>query len=183
MRFIESKIYKIALLLIISLLVFTGWQYGGENIYANFLVEATNTSLGVIKEGSHVDYEKKDGSNHESQFVVHAIIDGRNGSYPQKIGGLLQPFVIILSWQIFLFFIINKKSAFISLAINFVVFTFVQGIFLFLLTGYYTSDIQKYVFTSLMDSFYIIALILIIKDNIIYSVLGTKKVKSDRGLA
>ena len=68
---------------------------------------------------------------------------------------------------------INRKSAIISLVINVGVFMLVQIVFLLLLTGYYTSDIQQYIFTIMLDTFYIVALILIIKDNILYSVFGS----------
>jgi hypothetical protein len=179
MKLLSSRGSKILLLVLISLLIFTGWQYGGELIYAKFLVGTTNVSLGIIKTDTHIEYVKKEGSDNKYQFKVNAVIDGRKGSYPQEVGGLLQPFVIILSWQIFMFFVINKKSAIISLVTNVVGFMFVQIIFLILLTGYYTSDIQQFIFTIMIDSFYIVALILIIKDNILYSVFGKQKVKDD----
>jgi len=172
MKFLSSKRNKIILLVLISLLIFIGWQYGGELIYAKFLVGTTNVSLSIVKGDSKIEYEIKQENSDDYQFKVSTLIDGRKGSYPQEVGGLLQPFVIILSWQIFLFFVINRKPAIISLATNVGVFMLVQVIFLILLTGYYTSDTQQYIFTIMIDSFYIVALILIIKDNILFSVFN-----------
>jgi hypothetical protein len=179
MKLLSSSGSKIVLLVLISLLIFTGWQYGGELIYTKFLVGTTNVSLGIIKTDTHIEYEKKAGSDNKYQFKVNTVIDGRKGSYPQEVGGLLQPFVIILSWQIFIFFVINRKSAIISLVTNVAVFMLVQIIFLILLTGYYTSDIQQFIFSIMLDSFYIVALILIIKDNILYSVFRKRKLEDD----
>ncbi len=175
MKLLSSKTNKIILLLFISLLIFTGWQYGGEQIYTKLLVGATNVSLKIVKKDTSIEYEKQKGNSGLYQFKVNTRIDGKMGSYPQEVGGLMQPFVIILSWQIFLFFIIKRKNAIKALLTNVAVFMLVQMVFLILLTGYYTSDIQQFIFTIMIDCFYIIALILVIKDNILFSLFTSKK--------
>ena len=170
MKIFSSNRNKIILLLLISLLIFTGWQFGGEHLYTKLLVGTTNVSVGIFKKDTHIEYEKQKGSSELYQFKVSTPIDGRIGSYPQEVGGLMQPFVIILSWQIFLFFIISRKNATKALFTNIVTYMLTQIVFLILLTGYYTSDIQQFIFTIMIDCFYIVALILVIKDNIFYSV-------------
>jgi len=175
MKLLSSKTNKILLLLLISLLIFTGWQYGGEQLYTKLLVGATNVSLKIIKKDTYIEYEKQKGNSNLYQFKVSTRINGKIGSYPQEVGGLMQPFVIILSWQIFLFFIIKQKNAIKAIIFNIAIFMLVQMVFLILLTGYYTSDIQQFVFTIMIDCFYIIALILVIKDNILFSVFASKK--------
>ncbi|NQU33868.1 MAG: hypothetical protein HQ521_11575 [Bacteroidetes bacterium] len=169
-KLISSTRNKIILLLLISLVVFTGWEYGMETGYLKVLVGTTNLSVGVIKKDTKVELETTISKENPYQFKVSTIVDGRKGSYPQEIGGIVQPFVIILSWQIFLFFVLTRRSALRSLAVNFVIFLLVQVIFLIFLTGYYTSDFQKFVYDMMMDSFYIIAIILIIKDNMLYPI-------------
>ncbi len=174
MAILSSSRNKIILIVLISLLTFMGWMAGGETVYAKVLVGATNFSLGIVKNDTRIELEDIDGKGGSYQFRVYTRIDGRLGNYPQETEGLMQPFVIVLSWQIFLFFVLRAKSAFQSLWVNIGIFFLVQIIFLILLTGYYDSTIQQYIYTMLLDSFYIIALILIIKDNMLYPVFRKK---------
>jgi len=162
------------LLLLITFIVFTGWQAGLETVYAKLVVSTTNYTLDVIKDDTRIEYKKKSKTSKDFEFVVFTRIDGRKGNYPQEVGGILQPFVIILSWQIFLFFVLKRRQAFQSLGVNFAIYLFVQILFLFLLTGYYNSTVQEYFFTMMLDSFYILSLILIIKDNMLYPVFRKK---------
>ena len=152
-----------------------GWQYGLETAYAKTLVGATNISLGVFTNDTHIEYEKIPKQENLYQFRVYTKIDGRKGNYPQETGGILQPFVIILSWQIFLFLALKKRDALKSMGVNIGVFFLIQIIFLMLLTGYYTSTIQQFLFDIMLDSFYIVALILVIKDNLLYGVFSRNK--------
>ena len=174
MALLTSSRNKIILLFTISIVVFFGWQYGLETAYAKTLVGATNISLGIFTNDTHIEYEKI--QNQELyQFRVFTKIDGRKGNYPQETGGILQPFVIILSWMIFLFLVLKRKDAFISMGVNIGIFFLIQIIFLMMLTGYYTSTIQQFLFDIMLDSFYIIALILVIKDSILYGVFSRDK--------
>ena len=174
MAILSSTRNKIILLLLISMLIFAAWQAGLEIAYAKVLVGTTNFSLGIVKKDTHIEFEEKEGTNGLYQFKVFTSIDGRKGHYPQETSSLMQPFIIVLSWQIFLFFVLKRKSAWRSLGVNIGIFLLVQMIFLILLTGYYTSTVQQYIFTMMLDSFYIIALILVIKDNMLYPVFRKK---------
>ncbi|MCF6170882.1 MAG: hypothetical protein L3J31_07775 [Bacteroidales bacterium] len=174
MAVLSSNRNKIILLLLISLLVFGAWQAGLETAYAKVLVATTNFSLKVVKTDTRIEFEEKEGTDGLYQFRVFTVIDGREGNYPQEPGTLLQPFVIVLSWQIFLFFILKRKAASKLLLANTGIYLFVQIVFLILLTGYYTSSIQQYIFTVMLDSFYIVALILVIKDNMLYPVFSKR---------
>ena len=174
MAILSSTRNKIILLLVISVLIFTAWQAGLETAYTKVLVVTTNFSLDIVKNDTHIELEKKEGTDGSYQFRVFTRIDGRKGNYPQEPGTLLQPFVIVLSWQIFLFFVLKRKTAWQSLGVNVGIFLLIQIIFLILLTGYYSSTVQQYIFTMMLDSFYIIALTLIIKDNMLYPVFGKK---------
>jgi len=167
MAIITSNWLKAVVLIIITVAIFIGWSRGIEVVYARALLVGTNMTLGIVKNNTSIELEKADETY---QFRVRTIIDTRRASFPQAFGSLLQPFVIILSWQIFLFFALNRKSALQSLGLNLGIYYLFQVIFLILLTGYHTSEVQKFIYVMLMDSFYIIGLVLVIKDNMLYPV-------------
>lgn len=172
MRFISKTTNKIILTVVISILVFTGWVLGLEKLYAQTLIGTSNAVISVFKNDTYIDLEEV---NNNYQFRVHTIVTGRKGSYPQEVGGLLQPFVIILSWQIFLFLILKPRIAIKSFLVNVLIFLLIQIIFLYILTGYYNSDFNKFVFGTMLDTFYIFTLILIIKDSLLYRVFSSGK--------
>lgn len=170
MKIFSSTRNKVLLIIVISLLVFTAWQFGMEKVYAKILVGTTNVFLSVSKEDTFIELENDNARSDTFHYKVHTRIEGRKGSYPQETGGVMQPFVIILSWQLFLFFVLKRKQALTSFLINIGIFILIQVIFLILLTGYYNSSFQQYVYTMMLDSFYIFALILVIKDNMYYHI-------------
>ncbi len=168
-KLIASNTGKAILLIIISMIIFSAWEFGLEKYYEESLVGITNVTLPLVKNDTRITLEnaKKEGTY---QFRVYTRVQGRRGNYPQETGGLMEPFVIILSWQLFLFFVLNFKDALKLFGINVGVFLFLQILFLYFLTGYYNSQIQQFLFDMMLDNFYIIALILVIKDNIFYPV-------------
>lgn len=167
MAFIDSKPIKIVALIAITALAFTAWKYGLENIYAKILAVGANPVLSIVKKDTRIEVEKE---NTTYQFRVRTVIDGRRGSFPQAFGSILQPFVILLSWQIFLFLSLRWKQALQSLGLNFILFGGFQIFFLIMLTGYYTSATQKFIFEMLIDTFYVVAIVLVIKDNMLYPI-------------
>ena len=168
LKLLESTKYKILFLLLLSFLVFATWQNGLENIYQKTLVSTTNVILKTVKRDTYIKIEK-DQTN-QTIFRVYTKINGKRGNYPQKSGAIHEPFIIILTWQIFLFFVIDRKKAIHSTVTNILSFFLFQVLFLIFLTGYYTSGFQKFIFDMMLDNFYIIALILVIKDNIRYHI-------------
>ncbi|MBE0663268.1 MAG: hypothetical protein IH597_12485 [Bacteroidales bacterium] len=167
MALVSSKGTKIVALIIISAIVYAGWLKGLEIIYTRVLVAGTNVALGMVKKDTRIELEK---ANSTFQFKVRTRIDGRKASFTQPFGSLLQPFVIILSWQIFLLIAISFKSAVKAFGVNVGIFLLLQIVFLILLTGYHSSETQKFIYILFMDSFYIMALVLVIKDNMLYQV-------------
>lgn len=159
---------KIMLVIIISVSIYAGWLAGFEVFYARVLLAPTNLMLSALKKDTKIELDKTEHDVY--QFKVRTRIEGRKASFPQPLGSLLQPFVIILSWQVFLFFVLALKTALKSAGVNLGIFVFIQAVFLILLTGYHTSETQKFIYVMMMDSFYIIALVLIIKDNLLYHV-------------
>jgi hypothetical protein len=69
-----------------------------------------------------------------------------------------------------MFLALNKKQALQSAGVNVGLFYLLQIIFLIFLTGYHTSEFQQFVYVMMVDSFYIIALVLVIKDNMLFRV-------------
>jgi len=165
MRF--KRYINIILVIAISAGVLLLWINGLNVIYAKilafitniFLFFSTHTSLGV---------ENKSG---EIYFIVDTLINGRQGSFPQKAGLIILPFVMMLTWQILLFINIQWKKALRSTIENISIFMLIQVIYLLILTGYYNSDTDKFFFHLLIDSFYIFGLFLIVKDAIRYRLI------------
>jgi len=55
------------------------------------------------------------------------------------------------------------------------IFFVIQLIYVLLLTSYYNSGTIKFIYDLLLDSFYIIALFLIVKDAFKYELIGIDK--------
>jgi hypothetical protein len=170
MVILKSNRNKFILLLLISAITFAGWMMGMEKVYIRFLLGTTNISLSIFSEGSRIDLEETIDMKDPYHFKIHIVVDGRKGFYLQKIGTLLQSFVIILSWQLFLFFVLNVKTAVKSLVINIGIFLIIQSVFLILLTNRYSSEHAIFISALFLSSFSIIAIVLIIKDNMLYPV-------------
>lgn len=154
---------KTGLLVAIIMVVTAIWFSGFEPFYARFLTGTTNVVLGLGGRETRVEVEKQE---EKTFFVVQTIIEGRRASYPQVLGPLLLPVVMILSWQIYMAFFLKRKRWIRYTLINFGLFLSLQVLFLLLLTAYYTSDAARYIYDMMMDSFYIFALIIILADNI-----------------
>ena len=156
-------IRKIALLLSLSLLVALLWFSGHEGLYARVLVGPANAVLGIAGRETRIRVEEQNGRD---VFMVHTRIDGRQAMYPQRFGALLIPTVMILSWQGFTAFYLKRRRALRSTALNFGIFLGFQVVFLLLLSAYHGSAAARYVYDMLMDSFYIVAMAIIIIDHI-----------------
>ena len=143
------------------------WINGLNWVYAKlleffadiFLFFSSHTTLGV---------EDRSG---EIYFIVDTIINGKQGSFPQKAGLIILPFVMMLTWQTLLFINIPWRKALRSSIENFSIFIAIQVIYLLILTGYYDSNADKFFFHLLIDSFYIIGLFLIVKDALRYKLI------------
>ncbi len=163
---------KIIILLCASLIVTLLWFIGLEKLYADFLTFTTNTVLSIGSNQTYIELEK-----HEEDLIfrVHTLIDGRKGSYPQAAQSLLLPSVIILSWLVVMFYSLPRQEAFKQSLTGFGIFLFFQIFFMILLTSYYSSNLAKYFFHVMMESFYVIAVFVIIKDSLKYPEIWMRK--------
>ena len=159
---LQKLLKKLGLLLATSLLFAILWFVGLEMVYARVLVFSTNTVITMTGGDSEIKIEEMNGKHH---FRVFKTIDGVRGSYVQQFGSLLIPVVMIFSWQLFTAFYLKRRRALSSSALNFGVYLAIQVIFMLLLTGFHTSSVAKFINILFLDSFYIVALAIIIIDN------------------
>lgn len=171
---IRHMIRTAALFLLSTLVIMSLWINGLEVAYAHVIVFSTNSVLNIAGSDAEITIEKEDGVN---IFRVRRIIEGNLANYPQKFETLLLPFVSILAWQVFSAFYRKRRQSIKSAGINILMFIALQTCFLLLLTIYYTSVVARYVYDTMLDSFYITAIAIIIIDYIRYPILLKKKVK------
>jgi hypothetical protein len=167
----QKKIINILIVLLASAILLVLWFNGFAWVYAQMLRIGANILL-VFSNDTSVGLKMIDDA---PAFVVDTIVNGRKGTYPQKADLILLPFIMILTWQILLFFNLPRKHAIRSAIENIVVFVVVQLIYVLLLTGYHNSATVKFIYDLLLDSFYIIALFLIVKDAFKYEMIGIAK--------
>ncbi len=160
----KKLIKKIVLLLAATILATVLWFAGLQQTYARVLSFTTNTVLSAAGRTSGIQVEKQDDAH---VFQIYTIIENQQAQYPQKYSILLLPSVMMFAWIAFTPFFRKPKEAIRSSFILFLVFLFTQVVFLLLLTAYYSSPIASFFYDVMMDGFYIIALGIIIIDNLI----------------
>jgi hypothetical protein len=168
MKPIIKILLNILIVLVSSTILILLWFNGLSWIYAQLLRLGANICL-VFSSNTHVGLKTADGA---PTFVIETIISGRKGTYPQKADLILLPFIMILTWQILLFFNLPWRNALRATIENVLAFYIVQVIYVLLLTSYYNSELIKFIYDLLLDSFYIIALFLIVKDTFKYELIG-----------
>lgn len=169
----QKRIINILIVIGASGLLLILWFSGLDWIYAQLLRLGTNLFF-LFSQDTHVGLRVIEDA---PTFIVETVVDGRKGSYPQKADLILLPFIMILTWQILLFFNLPRKEAFRSAIENILVFYVIQLIYVILLTAYHNSTSIKFVYDLLLDSFYIIALFLIVKDAFKFGLIGIAKQK------
>ena len=165
----QKKSINILIVVVSSGLLLTLWFIGFDWLYAQLLRLGANIIL-IFSGDTSVGLKLVDDA---PTFIVETVIKGKKGSYPQKADLILLPFIMILTWQILLFFNLSRKQAVRSALENIIAFYVIQLIYVLLLTSYYNSSAIKFVYDLLMDSFYIIALFLIVKDSFKYDLIGS----------
>jgi len=164
----QKKYINILIVVIASGLLVILWFSGFDWLYAQLLRLGANILL-IFSGDTHVGLKLIDDA---PTFIVETIVNGKKGTYPQKADLILLPFIMILTWQILLFFNLSRKNAIRSALENIITFYIIQLIYVLLLTAYYNSSAIKFIYDLLMDSFYIIALFLIVKDSFKYDLMG-----------
>jgi len=167
----QKRYINILIIIVASGILLTLWFNGFAWVYAQLLRFGANIFL-LFSSDTHVGLKIANGA---PTFIVDTIVNGRKGSYPQKADLILLPFIMILTWQILLFFNLPWKNALRSSLENILVFYTIQLIYVLLLTSYYNSGAVKFLYDLLLDSFYIIALFLIVKDAFKYELIGIAK--------
>lgn len=164
----QKKIINIIIVIGASGLLLILWFNGFAYLYALMLKLGANILL-LFSGDTHVGLKMVENA---PTFIVDTVIGGKKGSYPQKADLILLPFIMILTWQILLLFNLPIKQARRSAIENILIFYTIQLIYVLLLTAYYNSSTIKFIYDLLLDSFYIIALFLIVKDSFKYGLIG-----------
>lgn len=160
---------RILILLSSILLVTAAWFAGTEALYARLMVSATNVTL--MGSGSEVRIALEE-ENGKHLFRVHTFVGDKRASFPQYIQSLLYPTILLLAWLLFLLFTMGWQHSLRSVKWTLLPFFILHIIFLLLLTGYHFKPAARFFFDILLESFYVIALALIIIDNIRYPVFS-----------
>lgn len=163
----QKKIVNVLIVIAASALLLVLWFWGLNKLYAHTLVFGSNIFLSPFQDV----YLEMAPEAKDPVLIVHSVIDGRTGHYPQDAKLILLPFIMILTWQILMFFNMNIRIAIRSALENLLIFYLLQVIFLIFLTQYYNSGFIKFIYNLLSDSFYIFALFLILKDTVRYRLL------------
>jgi len=167
----KHKLYvNILIILGSSAVLLFLWYLGLKILYAKILIGLTNLFLLPWPD----TYLKVFIQADQPVFEVFTLIDGKNAKYPQETKLILLPILMILTWQTLIFFNLHWKKAWASTLSNLGIFLGIQVIFVLLLTSYYTSPVAKYIYDLLTDSFYIVALFLIVKDTFKYRLINFK---------
>lgn len=164
----QKKAINILIVIVTSGLLLIVWLNGLDWLYAQLLRIGVNIAL-LFSPDTRVGLKLEDDV---PTFIVYTIIDGKKGHFPQKADLIILPFIMILTWQILLFFNLKRKYAIRSAIENIVIFYIIQLVFVLLLTEYKNSTVIKFIYDLLIDSFYIIALFLIVKDSFKYELIG-----------
>jgi hypothetical protein len=167
----QKKILNIIIVIGASGLLLVLWFNGFSYLYAQMLKLGVNILL-LFSSDTHVGLKLVENA---PTFIVDTVINGKKGFYPQKADLILLPFIMILTWQILLFFNLPIKHATRSAIENILIFYAVQLIYVLLLTAYKNSPTIKFIYDTYLDGFYIIALFLIVKDSFKYELIGIAK--------
>jgi hypothetical protein len=173
----RQKIYvNVIIVILTSAILLIVWFRGLDYAYAKLLQVGANVCLAFSPDTS-VDLKLR---NDTPTFFVKTVIEGKKGEFPQKANLILLPFIMILTWQILLFFNLDRKKALRSAGENLIAFYIVQVIYLLLLTGYYKSGTAKFLYDLLLDSFYIIILFLIVKDTFKFGLIHLARKEAEK---
>lgn len=162
-----KPIFNILIVLGASIIFLLLWFIGLDKLYAEALRIGTNLFLSPWSDF----YIDMDQSARFPKFIAHALINGRAGSYDQDGKIILLPVLMILTWQVLMFFNLPLDKAVRSSIENIITFYLLQVLFLIFLTQYYNSGVIAFIYNMLIGNFYILALFLIIKDTLRFRLL------------
>lgn len=143
------------ILLSVSILYFL-WGRGLEKAYAHSLKTGVNVCFAAKKD---VKAEIKEDNG---KLMMYLYYD--KSGWREPLETIILPFIVLLSWQIFVFFHANAKKAAKIGGRNLLIFFSIQVLFLLLLYGMNSSDTAVFLFRLLKNSFGIVVLFMIIWD-------------------
>lgn len=167
-------IKNLIIVLFAALILFILWTFGLEKVYGYLIFYITylpallipETNLDIITHSEHPIY------------VVKSFINNKEYSWSLSGELFLLPIVLLVSWQIFLFFVLPRKKALKIARNNIIVLIVAQSFYLLLLALYWKSSLARVIHDMLNNNLIIITVFLILKDNI-KNRLFEKLTKSD----
>lgn len=154
---------NVAVLILSSVIVVLLWFSGLEKVYAHVLVFFSNVILGILSNSNSLELISQEG---EPVIIVTTVLHGAKGNFPQKLQSLLLPTVILLCWFPLLFLHLTKRTAILQSLKSLGLFFLLQVVFMLILSSYYHFAFSRYLFYLFIEAFYIIAIVIIIKDSL-----------------
>ncbi len=159
---------KIALLLLSLAITCAIWFAGVQTIYAHLMVFPANVLLQVAGSEASISVDRAEDTY---RFRVDTIVEDHHANFFQAFHTLLYPTVMVLAWLVFMAFTLGWKRALSNTGYVLLPFFGLQVIFLLLLTGH-LSPLYNYFYYLLHDSFYVVAVIIIIITHMRLPVFG-----------
>lgn len=153
---------KMALLFAAILLVTIIWFVGLQTLYARILVFPANVALNIGGSNASMSVEKEDGHYY---FIVYTQVEEGTARLRQQFSTILYPTIMVLAWQVFIAFALGWQKSIASARWNLGIFFLSQVLFL-LSVAFILATPGKFLYEMMLENFYIIALVIIIIDNI-----------------
>lgn len=160
---------KILLLLGIITVLYVFWLIGLDMLYAYVLaffsdifsaILQLEADSSIVTSGGHIE--------------LAMTVTGK-GTAHLPLDPLIMPTVILLSWQIFLFFQLDKKKALYGLLKNFGIFFLLQIIYVLLIVDWGQTVWINSIKETFLHAFGIVVLFIIIKDCIVNRIFIKQK--------
>ena len=155
---------NIGIIILTVTIMYLLWLFGLEKIYAWLLNLVINAILVVSVVRTEIQME----SGHPA--IYWFFNESGDMWWKEPLETIIFPMVILLSWQIFIFFHIHYKKSLRLFIRNFSVFFILQVIYLFTIYGFPFSETAKFIFRLLKNSFGIIVLFMILIDIIVLKI-------------
>ena len=157
-RYVRNIIFLVA-----SIMFYLLWNYGGEQVYGKFImagIEQLTLKISSIESVTMTHFENDD------QTMLAFKYPDRTTSISMEY---CLPVVLLLAWQFSIFFDrrITSKKALKMLAVNFILFYFLQLLFPLLLFNISQSNVKAIGFFIGLQIFGFIVFFLILKDSLI----------------
>ena len=168
----KSNFKNILMLILASISLFILWQIGLKWAYASVLKFLSNVFFSI---GGNYKVMFDPKAESPALCLAKLLDNGKMvGTYCMQLKLYSLAVVLMVSWQIVLFFNLKLKKALKILLINMSIFLLAQVLIFSMLSLRDTHSFFSNLYEGLRQSSIMIALVLIIKDNIMHSIIRTR---------